>query len=266
MKKITCDTHTHTLYSRHAYSTIEENVRAAAEQGLELLASTDHFGCMLYPGNDIRDFQYLYNQDMWPRQWHGVKLLRGVEADIVDLEGHLYGHGVSLLYSMLGEKFEQPEELSQRIINRQDYVIASIHKRSFTEGATIGQTTDMYCRAMEQPKVFILGHVGRACVPFDLDTVLLHAKQTGRLIEINEHSFDKTGKAIDNCRNIAVRCAELGVSVSLGTDAHVSCFIGKFDHCLEMLEEIHFPEELIASRDAKTYLKALDKAGIYSEA
>ena len=31
------DVHTHTLYSRHAYSTIEENVRAAAEAGLEIL-------------------------------------------------------------------------------------------------------------------------------------------------------------------------------------------------------------------------------------
>ena len=36
MDRIKCDTHTHTLYSRHAYSTIEENVRAAAERGLEL--------------------------------------------------------------------------------------------------------------------------------------------------------------------------------------------------------------------------------------
>ena len=36
---IKCDTHTHTLFSKHAYSTIEENVRAAAEAGMELLFS-----------------------------------------------------------------------------------------------------------------------------------------------------------------------------------------------------------------------------------
>ena len=46
---IKCDTHTHTLFSKHAYSTIEENVRAAAEAGMELLASTDHYSAMLYP-------------------------------------------------------------------------------------------------------------------------------------------------------------------------------------------------------------------------
>ena len=41
--KLKCDVHTHTLYSRHAYSTILENVAAAKEAGLELLGSTDHF-------------------------------------------------------------------------------------------------------------------------------------------------------------------------------------------------------------------------------
>ena len=34
MIKIKTDTHTHTLASGHAYSTIEENLRAGKEQGL----------------------------------------------------------------------------------------------------------------------------------------------------------------------------------------------------------------------------------------
>ena len=39
--QILCDTHTHTIFSRHAYSTIEECVRAAAERGLERKAVAD---------------------------------------------------------------------------------------------------------------------------------------------------------------------------------------------------------------------------------
>ena len=40
------DVHTHTLFSRHAYSTIQENVTAAKAQGLELLpVPSDSFGC-----------------------------------------------------------------------------------------------------------------------------------------------------------------------------------------------------------------------------
>ncbi len=68
-----CDTHTHTIFSRHAYSTIEENVRAASEAGLELLASTDHFSAMANPrvefagDPDLRDYQFFINQEVWPR-------------------------------------------------------------------------------------------------------------------------------------------------------------------------------------------------------
>jgi len=39
---IRLDTHSHTLASEHAYSTILENAKSAAERGLDLLAITDH--------------------------------------------------------------------------------------------------------------------------------------------------------------------------------------------------------------------------------
>ena len=44
--KILADTHTHTIASGHAYSTVDENARWAAEQGLRLLALTDHAPAM----------------------------------------------------------------------------------------------------------------------------------------------------------------------------------------------------------------------------
>ena len=36
------DTHTHTIASGHAYNTINEMVRSAADKGLKLLGITDH--------------------------------------------------------------------------------------------------------------------------------------------------------------------------------------------------------------------------------
>ena len=89
MLHIACDTHTHTIFSRHAYSTVEENVRAAAELRFELLSVTDHFSPMVQAepktGVDLRDYQQFINLEMWPRRWHGVHLMRGCEADIVDI-------------------------------------------------------------------------------------------------------------------------------------------------------------------------------------
>lgn len=39
---IVVDTHTHTLASGHAYSTIIENALSAQNKGLKLLCTTDH--------------------------------------------------------------------------------------------------------------------------------------------------------------------------------------------------------------------------------
>ena len=44
--KLAADMHTHTVASTHAYSTITENCRAAAELGLRALAITDHYLAM----------------------------------------------------------------------------------------------------------------------------------------------------------------------------------------------------------------------------
>ena len=40
--KIALDVHTHTLASGHAFSTLQEMARAAADKGLEVLGITEH--------------------------------------------------------------------------------------------------------------------------------------------------------------------------------------------------------------------------------
>ena len=259
--RFACDVHTHTLASLHAYSTIGECVAAARAAGLELLGSTDHYSCMISPSLHVRDYQHFLNFDVWPEVWDGVRVLHGVEADIVDLQGHLFGWDCTLREGITGKKFVRERTLKEDVWRNTDYAIASIHDDTFAADATLAQTTGMYLRALEDPKVLILGHVGRANIPFDLDTVLLAAKERGKLIEINEHSFARHyGKRRhENCRRIAERCAELGVMISTGTDAHIACDVGRFDAVAALLDEIRFPEELIATRSAAAFLSVLGR-------
>ena len=42
MNKYKIDTHTHTVSSGHAYSTVTENAKYAASIGLEIIGMTDH--------------------------------------------------------------------------------------------------------------------------------------------------------------------------------------------------------------------------------
>ena len=267
-----CDTHTHTLFSRHAYSTIEECVRAAAERGLELLGATDDYSSMLYPEangiHDLRNYQYFLNYDIWPRTWHGVRVLHGCEADIVDLEGRLFGHDVAVEHGLDGRVLSKPTTLKERVFRGCDYVVASVHNADFARGATTEQLNQLYIGALDDPKVLMLGHVGRTCLPFDVDTVLRAAKARGKLIEINEHSLmgQWSDRAMARCRQIAQRCAELGVGIAVNTDAHIATDIGRFDNAHALLEDLGFPEHLVATRSADAFMEALETAGIPYEA
>ena len=42
MRKVLLDAHTHTVASGHAYSSLQEMAKAAADKGLEVLGITEH--------------------------------------------------------------------------------------------------------------------------------------------------------------------------------------------------------------------------------
>lgn len=265
-----CDVHTHTLFSRHAYSTVREDVLAARDAGLELLGVTDHFSDMLYPcadltHADVRDYQYFVNSVIWPRVWEGVRVLHGAEADVRTLEGRLFGQDVMLERDLVGIPLDGTESLYDRVVASCDYVIASVHYREFARDATVAQGTEMYLGALAQPKVLVLGHTGRAGVPFDVPELVGEAARQHKLVEINSHSLEarrrerRTWKA---CRKIAETCAELGCQIVISSDAHVCCDVGSVSAALEMLEEIHFPQELVATRSAEAFLVAMAAAGL----
>ena len=265
-----CDVHTHTLFSRHAYSTVRENVLAARDAGLELLGVTDHFSDMLFPGADLthadlRDYQYFINTATWPRTWEGVRLLHGAEADIRTLDGRLFGQDVAVAEDITGGPLRSVTTLYDRVVASCDYVIASVHYREFAREATVSQGTEMYLGALAQPKVLALGHAGRAGVPFDVREVVGEAARLGKLMEINNHSLEarrREGRTWQSCRSIAEACAELGCRVIVSSDAHVCTDVGRVPAALELLEGIGFPQELVATRSAEAFLGAMAAAGL----
>lgn len=265
-----CDIHTHTIFSRHAYSTVRENVLAARDAGIELLGIADHFSDMLFPNTDLthadlRDYQHFLNTAGWPRVWEGVRLLRGAEADIRSLDGRLFGQDVVLTRDIIGAPMPAPTTLYDRVALGCDYVIASVHYQGFAAEATVAQATEMYLGALAQPKVLVLGHSGRPGIPFDVPEVVGEAARQHKLIEINAHSLEARrheGRTWKSCRKIAEVCAELGCQIVISSDAHICAGVGAVEPSLEMLDEIHFPQELVATRSAEAFLAAMAAAGL----
>ena len=91
---LTADYHTHSVYSRvgpyiHGKGTIMENVKAAAEKGLEEIAITDHGPSDFY-GLDTRLIPRM-REDIAEaaKVYPDIKIYLGVEADITDSENGL---------------------------------------------------------------------------------------------------------------------------------------------------------------------------------
>ncbi len=228
MVKILTDTHCHTCASTHAYSTIKENAEIAASRGMEAIAITDH-------APEIPDAPHIWhfeNLSAIPREIAGVKILYGVEANIIDDSG----------------KIDMPEYLLKKL----DIVVASIHNPCFYGTKDRADYADTYLGVLDNPYVDIIGHSGSANYPYSHDEVLLKAKKLHKLIEINAHSFIARKQSVENCRAIAQRCKELDVGIAVNSDAHICFDTGEYSHALKMLAEIEFPEELIMNRDLRT--------------
>lgn len=214
------DFHCHTIASVHAYSTLRENLTAAKAKGLQALAITDHgIGCP-----DSPTLSYFDNLTSLPEQVDGLRLLRGVEANIMDHDGSL----------------DMPEGIMERL----DIVVASYHTSCVRPG-TEEEHTRSYLRLAENPYVDIIGHSGSAEFAFDYNRVVPVLGEAGKIFEINAHTFLCRKKSVENCKKIALLCKKHRFPVLVNSDAHSEFELASCSLALEMLDEIDFPEELI---------------------
>ena len=174
--------------------------------------------------------------------------------DIVDLKGNLFGHDLYIPYpNKNGVKLTYEEG----ILNRLDYLIASVHYKDFAANSTVVENTELYIKALEHENVKILGHIGRSGLEFDIDEVVKAAKSMNKMIEINEASFGHGEAVQERCLKIALACAKYGTKIAVNSDAHSSFEIGKYPNTENFLDEIDFPVELIGNRDAETFLSTI---------
>ena len=220
---IKTDLHCHSIVSDHAFSTIMENITYAGKKGLEAIAITDH-GTAL--GDAPHKFYYPSFVRL-PDSVEGVRLLKGCEVNILNNEGEL--------------------DLSDRILATMDIVIASVHNPFYRDAGEDGDNTDMYIKVLENPYVDILGHSGNPKCRYDIEKVISKAKELGKFIEINENTFAARPQNTHICREIAITAKKLGAYIVVNSDAHFCTNVGEVSNSVKMLEEIDFPESLIAN-------------------
>ncbi|WP_448864401.1 phosphatase [Dorea sp.] len=224
--RVEIDTHTHTLASGHAYNTINEMAKTAADKGLKGLAITEHAPQM--PGTC--HLFYFQNLRVVPRKRYGIELLLGTELNIMNEDGEV----------------DLPEETLKTL----DIAIASMHTPCFKGERTVEKVTAAYEKVMEHRYVDIIGHPDDGRFPVDMERLVSQAKKTGTLLEVNNSSLRPDGfreNTRENCLRMLKECKKQGAMIVLGSDSHVDVDIAEYPYAEEVLKKADFPEELIAN-------------------
>ena len=234
------DLHTHTIASGHAYSTIQEMAQAASQKGLQILGITEHAPEL--PG--ACESIYFRNLHVVPREMYGVRLLMGVELNILDTTGRM--------------------DLDEKHYRCCDLRIAGIHILCW-QGGTRQQNTDGLLAAIHCPWTHIISHPGDGTAELFFEPIVLAARDTQTLLEINSSSLIPARNkeaARPNNLEILRLCRKYDVPVILGSDAHISFSIADYQYALPLLEETDFPDELVMNYWPE---KALDYMNIQIE-
>ncbi len=227
------DVHTHTIMSGHAYSSLQEMVAAAAEKGLQILGITEHAPALPGACNPI----YFRNLHVVPRLMNGVRLLLGAELNILDTQGTL--------------------DLDEDYYRILDIRIAGIHSLCW-KGGTREENTHAMLQAIRNPWTQIISHPGDGTAELDFEPIVLAAKETQTLLEINSSSMDPIRQktvARDNNLEILRLCRLHEVPIILGSDAHISFSVADYRYALPLLAETDFPEALVINDKPEWFLR-----------
>ncbi len=231
---IKVDTHTHTVISGHAWSTLRENAAAAKRHGLDAMCLTEHGHAM--PGSG--PFFLVPAQRMLPAELEGIRVFYGVEANIVGMDGTL--------------------DIEDRMLFSSEWNIASIHDVCITPG-NVDENTEAYLKALRHPAVDMLGHIDDLKTPNHFETVVKAAAAAGRIIEINNNSLLIRKGSRERVEEIVGLCRRHDARVAVSSDAHFDEMVGSVKPALDLLDLLNFPEELIVNRTLTAFEKYLSE-------
>lgn len=235
--KFVADMHTHTIACTHAYSTVTENARAAADRELSYMAMTDHSVNM----PDAPHEWHFCNMRVIPDFLYGVRVIKGIEADIIDFNGNL--------------------DVNEYIYGNVEWMVASMHGGCMPYG-TAAQHTSAYLGVLDNPKVFVLGHTDSPDYPYDVEEVTKACKEKHVAMEFNVSRF-RSARSIENLKNIILpTCAKNGCGIMVNSDAHFHDKVGAFGQAELLLKEIDFPEELVINADLKRFEEFISFKGL----
>ena len=114
--------------------------------------------------------------------------------------------------------------------------------------------------AIHNPWTHIISHPGDGTAELDFEPIVLAARDTHTLLEINSSSMiPSRHKDVARPNNLEILrlCRKHDVPIILGSDAHIAHSIADYRYALPLLAETQFPDELVMNywpAQALTYM------------
>ena len=225
--------HCHSEYS-DGTTTIADWAASSAAAGYRWLGLTDHSEAAAYAGGiTVADIARQHAEiEATNARGLGCRVLKGIEADIL-ADGTL--------------------DFAPDVLDQFEFVIGSVHSRFAMSAADM---TDRILRALDDPHLTILGHptgrllLSRDPYPCDVDAVLQKARAVGVAVEINAdpHRLDLDWRLVR-------RALDLGVTLSIGADAHGATGIDNVEFGLAMARKgWATPDRILNTLSAEAFL------------
>ncbi len=245
------DYHTHTICSKkkwlpykHGKNTWDETIERAAELGLKELAITDHgFNHKFYSTN-ISNIQRLNTQKADLEQKHNIKVLAGVEANIISQDGDI--------------------DITEEEIKNLDILVCGFHTavraKTFKDGfymfvcnffakifhirsqKNIERNTNAYIKMLQKYPVDIISHINHGLAKVDAIRVAEEAVKHNTYIELNCKRIDFTKEEVE-------KMIAMGVMFIVDSDAHSVDRIADFNLARKIIKEYNIPDKNIANKD-----------------
>lgn len=243
--KLVADYHTHTVHS-HGVGTVQDNVAAAVDKGLEAVAITDHGPANLFNLGiktpavllGIKD-EVIQAGERYPE----LKVMVGVEANVVSMDGDL--------------------DVPVDVLDQLDLVLVGLHQlvkpKSLSDGLSLGLVnlaarysrragararrvnTEALVQAVKRYDVDIITHPG---LHLNIDTGALAeaCAKSGTALEISAGHPYMTPEFVDVARRE-------GAVFAIGSDAHSPDRVGDLASGLAVAEAAGLPAKLVINAE-----------------
>lgn len=241
VKDIKADLQTHSTWSDGKLSMLEM-ARAAAKRGIKVIAFTDHSaGLGVAGGMKMED--------------HKMQA-----AEIKKIQKHLSDDILVLHSTEVEIKADGSLDYPDQFLATLDIVVASLHSSLRQPREKI---TQRLLKAVKNPHVDIIGHPTGREIPdregadLDMEVILKAAAESGVALEINAHP-----SRLDLDDLFACRARELGVLLSINTDAHSEGDLDMLHYGVAIARRAWLePKDVINSWSTKKLLEWLKKRG-----